>query len=72
MKRARGVTESPAGWAWCEACSDRLQEIEPRLNTADCDAFAAVLWGEAEAGALPPELAAERFMGGASGAAAAA
>ncbi|CAN7565395.1 hypothetical protein [Rhizobacter sp. LjRoot28] len=64
MKRARGVPESPAGWAWCEACSDRLQEIEPRLTTADCDEFAAVLWNADAAGGMPPELAAERFMGG--------
>ena len=62
MKRGRVTPDSPSGWSWCEACSDRLQELEPRLTTADCDQFAATLWEHESDHGIGPELAAERFL----------
>ncbi|WP_157603953.1 hypothetical protein [Rhizobacter sp. Root1221] len=62
MNRGRVTPDSPSGWAWCEVCSDRLQEMEPRLTTADCDVFAATLWANESERGTAPEDAAERFL----------
>jgi len=62
MNRGRAIPESPDSWAWCEACSDRLQEQEPRLKAVDADEFAAKLW-LAEAGRTDcPVRAADHFL----------
>lgn len=62
MNRGRAIPESPDSWAWCEACSDRLQEQEPRLKTADADEFAARLWLDEAARDDCPVRAADRFL----------
>lgn len=64
MNRGRTIPEAPESWAWCEACSDRLQEREPRLGTADADAFAARLWSDEATRETSPERAADHFLAG--------
>jgi len=64
MNRGRTIPEAPDSWAWCEACSDRLQEREPRLGTADADLFAARLWADETTRLTAPEAAADRFLAG--------
>lgn len=47
---------------WLVQCGSRIQEIEPRLDTADCKELANTLWQLDDYQGMSPQAAAERFM----------
>jgi hypothetical protein len=48
--------------AWHARCARRMNEIEPRLDEADCVELAATLWQLDDYQRMPPQAAAERFL----------
>jgi hypothetical protein len=62
MKAALSSPDSPEARAWCDQCSRKIHEIEPRLAPADCDDLSSSLWQLDVYQCLPPRDAAEKFM----------
>lgn len=47
---------------WCHQCSCRLNELEPRLASVDCDDLSNSLWQLDSYQRMHPHSAAEHFM----------